>query len=98
MSNLNAHMRLTVYPPEQVSVRVRDGKKLAHDGIKVEFVGSIGEVACLVPPVRLLHVFTLRHRCRALLRPGTPPRVPVTITRIGCAWRDAAGADLRLFV
>jgi vacuolar protein sorting-associated protein 26 len=27
----------------QASVRVRDGKKLAHDGIKVEFVGSIGE-------------------------------------------------------
>ena len=26
----------------QVTVRVRDGKKLAHDGIKVEFVGSIG--------------------------------------------------------
>ncbi|KIP10783.1 hypothetical protein PHLGIDRAFT_84449 [Phlebiopsis gigantea 11061_1 CR5-6] len=25
----------------QVTVRVRDGKKLAHDGIKVEFVGSI---------------------------------------------------------
>lgn len=27
----------------KVTVRVRDGKKLAHDGIKVEFVGSIGE-------------------------------------------------------
>jgi vacuolar protein sorting-associated protein 26 len=26
----------------QVVVRVRDGKKLVHDGIKVEFVGSIG--------------------------------------------------------
>ncbi|KNZ72086.1 Vacuolar protein sorting-associated protein 26B-like [Termitomyces sp. J132] len=25
----------------QVAIRVRDGKKLAHDGIKVEFVGSI---------------------------------------------------------
>ncbi|KAJ7918182.1 vacuolar protein sorting-associated protein 26-domain-containing protein [Mycena leptocephala] len=25
-----------------VSIRVRDGKKLQHDGIKVEFVGSIG--------------------------------------------------------
>ncbi|TFY77807.1 hypothetical protein EWM64_g6204 [Hericium alpestre] len=25
----------------QVTIRVRDGKKLAHDGIKVEFVGSI---------------------------------------------------------
>lgn len=26
----------------QATVRVRDGKKLTHDGIKVEFVGSIG--------------------------------------------------------
>ncbi|KAJ7760406.1 vacuolar protein sorting-associated protein 26-domain-containing protein [Mycena metata] len=26
----------------QVSIRVRDGKKMQHDGIKVEFVGSIG--------------------------------------------------------
>ncbi|KAF7366313.1 hypothetical protein MSAN_00887500 [Mycena sanguinolenta] len=26
-----------------VAIRVRDGKKLQHDGIKVEFVGSIGE-------------------------------------------------------
>ncbi len=26
----------------QVTVRIRDGKKLAHEGIKVEFVGSIG--------------------------------------------------------
>ncbi|KAG6873039.1 hypothetical protein C0995_003795 [Termitomyces sp. Mi166 len=25
----------------QVTIRVRDGKKLAHEGIKVEFVGSI---------------------------------------------------------
>ena len=31
---------LTTYV--QVTVRVRDGKKLAHEGIKVEFVGSIG--------------------------------------------------------
>lgn len=35
----------------QVTVRVRDGKRLAHDGIKVEFIGSIGEqhpfVACI---------------------------------------------------
>lgn len=35
----------------QVAIRVRDGKKLAHDGIKVEFVGSIGTYALmLVPP------------------------------------------------
>lgn len=30
---------------QKVTVRVRDGKKLAHEGIKVEFVGSIGELA-----------------------------------------------------
>jgi len=27
----------------QISIRTRDGKKVQHDGIKVEFVGSIGE-------------------------------------------------------
>ena len=26
----------------QVTIRVRDGKKTVHEGIKVEFVGSIG--------------------------------------------------------
>lgn len=31
----------------QVVVRVRDGKKITHEGIKVEFVGSIGEHALL---------------------------------------------------
>lgn len=32
----------------QVAVRVRDGKKVNHDGIKVEFVGAIGECAKLI--------------------------------------------------
>ena len=32
----------------QVTVRVRDGKKLVHEGIKVEFVGSIGMQACYI--------------------------------------------------
>lgn len=26
----------------QIAIRVRDGKKVTHEGIKVEFVGSIG--------------------------------------------------------
>ena len=26
----------------QAAIRVRDGKKLVHEGIKVEFVGTIG--------------------------------------------------------
>ena len=34
--------RHDVYPLK-VTVRVRDGKNLAHEGIKVAFVGSIGE-------------------------------------------------------
>ena len=34
----------------QATVRVRDGKKLTHDGIKVEFVGSIGADFCVVLP------------------------------------------------
>lgn len=27
----------------QATIRVRDGKKLVHDGIKVQLVGNIGE-------------------------------------------------------
>ena len=27
-------------------MRIRDGKKVVHDGIKVEFVGSIGVSRC----------------------------------------------------
>jgi hypothetical protein len=27
----------------KVTIRVRDGKKLTHEGIKVEFAGSIGQ-------------------------------------------------------
>ncbi|TQS31311.1 hypothetical protein Golomagni_08411, partial [Golovinomyces magnicellulatus] len=34
-------MGLTILLSLQVSVRVRDGKKLVHEGIKIEFVGSI---------------------------------------------------------
>ena len=49
----------------QVAIRVRDGKKLAHDGIKVEFVGSIG-------PLYLLASSTQTHSNRAILRPRSP--------------------------
>lgn len=34
----------------QAIVRVRDGKGVKHDGIKVEFVGSIGEQSLFAPP------------------------------------------------
>ena len=35
---------MTLVGWQKITVRVRDGKKLAHEGIKVEFVGSIGEL------------------------------------------------------
>lgn len=31
----------------QVTIRVRDGKKMTHEGIKVEFVGTIGTSHCI---------------------------------------------------
>ena len=34
---------------EQITIRVRDGKKLTHEGIKVEFVGSIGQCCFSFP-------------------------------------------------
>lgn len=43
----------------QIAIRVRDGKKLTHDGIKVEFVGSIGMLPTLLSSQTLdLHVRT----------------------------------------
>jgi vacuolar protein sorting-associated protein 26 len=33
----------------KVSVRVRDGKKLTHDGIKIDFIGCIGLSSFLSP-------------------------------------------------
>ena len=35
-----------------MTVRVRDGKKITHEGIKVEFVGSIGMLKCRVVVLR----------------------------------------------
>lgn len=36
----------------EVVIRSRDGKKWAHDGLRIEFVGSIGEIS---PAVLYLH-------------------------------------------
>jgi hypothetical protein len=36
--------------PLQIAIRVRDGKKLTHEGIKVEFVGSIGMLSLPYAP------------------------------------------------
>lgn len=42
-------------------IRVRDGKKLTHEGIKVEFVGSIGK--CFIT----LTVFCVLYRCTQIV-------------------------------
>lgn len=39
-------------------MRLRDGKKLAHDGIKVEFIGSIGEFIVLKSHSSIVCSFT----------------------------------------
>ncbi len=52
-------------------MRVRDGKKLAHEGIKVEFVGSIG--ACAVVSFETNAPEQRPCTGRALLRPRPPP-------------------------
>ena len=48
----------------QIAIRVRDGKKLTHDGIKVEFVGSIGPLFMMHPRPQGL---TFRFMCRTVL-------------------------------
>lgn len=45
---------LTRFPLIKVTVRLRDGRKLAHDGIKIEFIGSIGTNGLLILSVVLL--------------------------------------------
>jgi hypothetical protein len=45
---------LTGFPLIKVTVRLRDGRKLAHDGIKVEFIGSIGTNGLLMHSAVLL--------------------------------------------
>ena len=54
-------------------MRVRDGKKLAHEGIKVEFVGSIGASHChlhttekLIEIVELFYDRGHHHECLSL--------------------------------
>ena len=39
---------LTAFSSIKVTVRLRDGRKLAHDGIKIEFIGSIGTDSCTI--------------------------------------------------
>ena len=34
----------------QVVIRAKDGKAVKHEGIKVEFVGSIGKTCAFGPP------------------------------------------------
>ena len=48
----------------KVTIRVRDGKKTTHDGIKVEFVGSIGS---LVSSIFLANSHSPFHFKRAIL-------------------------------
>ena len=33
---------------QQVNIRLRNGKRLEHNGIKVEFVGSIGKYTMVI--------------------------------------------------
>jgi vacuolar protein sorting-associated protein 26 len=61
---------LTGFPSIKVTVRLRDGRKLAHDGIKIEFIGSIGTNGLLIHSAVLL--ITLPVMCRTLLRPRKP--------------------------
>lgn len=61
----NSDLQLTAL--FQVTIRIRDGKKTTHEGIKVEFVGSIG----LSSSMQQLEANESSHR--TVLRPWTPP-------------------------
>ena len=73
---------------------MRDGKKTTHDGIKVEFVGSIG-ILSLDPLVSIVaDSFFLVFR--TLLRSWSSSRISVVIPRTSGTWGDAPSSDVRL--
>lgn len=77
----------------QVVVRTRDGKRLVHEGIKIEFVGCIGEpgwyraakrkVKLTLVPIFLFLLF------RAILRPGQSLWIPLALTSARFTWRNS---------
>ena len=77
----------------KVTIRVRDGKKTTHEGIKVEFVGSIGTPPTLTAANEYLSIKELR---RTVLRSWAPPRISIAIPGARSSRGDAPGADLRL--
>lgn len=68
---------------------MRDGKKLVHEGIKVEFVGSIGMQACYIILKQYMNL-----PIRIILRPRASPGIPLTIAGTSCSRGDAAGTDV----
>jgi hypothetical protein len=81
-------------------VRVREGKAVKHDGIKIEFVGSIGAFVvcpCVFKRVRYRLSYVV-FGCRAVLRPRKPLRVSVAGPRACCSRRAAVRSDVRFRV
>ena len=72
-----------------MTIRPKDGKRLEHTGIKVQFIGTIGE------PLQPLPAGT-SNSTRDVLRPRQPVRVPVAGPGAGRPRRAAAPAELRL--
>jgi vacuolar protein sorting-associated protein 26 len=82
----------------QVVVQVRDGKKITHDGIKVEFVGSIGNYDLWINyRIHKELISSCPTLTRAVLRSRPSPWIPVALTGARRARRDAPGADVWIF-
>jgi hypothetical protein len=78
----------------QVTVRPKDGKRLEHTGIKVQFIGTIGASPRRALPRELPGRLQADMRLRDVLRPRQPPRVPLPRPGVGRARRAAAPADV----
>lgn len=63
-----------------VTIRPKDGKRLEHTGIKVQFIGTIGTVSI---GVAWRKQWLLTHY-RDVLRPRKSLRIPFSWTGIGC--------------
>lgn len=73
-----------------VTIRPKDGKRLEHTGIKVQFIGTIGTRASAYG-----HNASADDECRNVLRQRQPLRVSLLGPRISCTRRPAAPADVR---
>ena len=73
-----------------VTIRPKDGKRLEHTGIKVQFIGTIGIGD------QILSFARGAKPGRHVVRPRQPLRIPVLGPGACCTWRSTAPTNVRI--